>query len=171
MPTKTSYRMPRAKRKQEILNAILYSIENKGLFGFVISDIAEYAECSTTLVRTYFGGIAEIQKYVVEYAKENNIEKILNEHNNNPMSIGKGVEYLSREDRKEKIFKSILHCIAVKGFFKFTAEDVRKHTGCSKGLVISYYGGAQQMRKYVLKYAKENNIREILDIAIITMID
>ncbi len=69
--------LPRLKREQLIFEAILICVDEYGLFNFNLTQIAKHAKCSTSLIKTYFGGITSIQHKVIQYARDTKNEKIL----------------------------------------------------------------------------------------------
>lgn len=73
----TQVHLPRLKREELIFKAILICVDKYGLFNFKIYQIAEHANCSQSLIKTYFGGITSIQHKVIQYARDTQNEKIL----------------------------------------------------------------------------------------------
>lgn len=69
--------LPRLKREQLIFKAILICVDKYGLFNFSIAQVAEHSKCSTSLIKTYFGGLTSIQHKVIQYARDSNNKKIL----------------------------------------------------------------------------------------------
>ncbi len=69
--------LPRLKREQLIFEAILICVDKYGLFNFNIVQVAEHSKCSTSLIKTYFGGLTSIRHKVIQYARDTQNEKIL----------------------------------------------------------------------------------------------
>ncbi len=73
---KTVY-MKRTERKNSLFKHCLSSAKEKGLFNFTIYDVADIANCSSSTVTQYHGGIKKIRKSIIEYGMDNNIDWIL----------------------------------------------------------------------------------------------
>jgi len=70
--------MSKKERKKLLFKCILKCVDEHGLFNTTIYKISMCAKCSISLVKLHYGGIISIRRMVLEYAKINNIEKILN---------------------------------------------------------------------------------------------
>jgi hypothetical protein len=69
--------LPRQKREKIIFDSIMHCADVYGVFKFTIPQVAKHADCSTSLVKLYFGGIVSIQHKVIQYARDTKINKIL----------------------------------------------------------------------------------------------
>lgn len=65
------------KRRSEILHAALTVAGQKGYQAFTKADVAEYANCSTSLVGHYFSTMTKLRRAVMRSAIHNRVNNII----------------------------------------------------------------------------------------------
>lgn len=79
--------------------------------------------------------------------------------------------HLPRQQREKIIFASIMNCVEEHGVFKFTIPQIAQDAKCSETLIKLYFGGIVSIRHKVIQFARDTNIKKILDTPIVDMLE
>lgn len=66
------------ERKNLIFEISLKLARKKGLFKFIIDEVAKDSQCSPSTVKHYYGGISNLRNCIIRYGRDNKIDWIMN---------------------------------------------------------------------------------------------